>query len=150
MTGAELAGVAYLVQTGAPVLDLEAFAVACAVERAWLEANEETGGTWPEGACTETAVSLRDALADELPECGPRYCWGKFVYGRAPDAAIDPAGRYEVDGRLAFEHAWVALDSGLILDPTAGQFYRDDFALRMVTVAAPDRWRWHEEERDQA
>lgn len=130
---------------GLTVLDLAAFAIACSLVDDCEAAHAETGGNWPDGACVETAVALRDELAERLPEAGAEYIWGKFVHNAPYDPA--KAGAYEVDGKAAFEHAWVELTTGVILDPTAGQFYKDRAPLFLVLPGDRDRWRWHEEER---
>jgi hypothetical protein len=111
-------------------LTLAAFAVALSVEKTWLDVKEELGGDFPDGACNEASIALRDELAEKLPAAGAEYVWGEFQIGGE-----------------GFGHAWVALDGGAILDLTAGQFLRDGPALALVLPSYTLARHYHEIDR---
>jgi hypothetical protein len=119
---------------------LAAFAIALSVEHTWQEAAKETSPddwqNWAEGSCVEASIQLRDELVSRL-DVGAVFVWGEFI-----------AGKEEAGGMKGISHAWVEIKGGVILDVTAGQFFADSTALRMVF---PGSWlfkRYEEIERD--
>lgn len=130
-----------------PVADLiVATTIALHVEMAWREACEETGATWPEGHCVEAAIDVRDALYGAGITAA--MIWGGFEVGQADSPAWDRAmeNPVHVDNGLPrgqLGHAWVALEDGTIIDPTAGQFFTEGPALRMFKPEHPMYERFH-------
>lgn len=96
----------------------------------WSAASDETGGDWPEGACVETSIMLRDELREAAPTVGAEYVWGTIVI----------AGH-------EFGHAWVGLRDGSIADATVGQFLCAPPAYRLVRPGDVLAAYYHEQDR---
>lgn len=107
-----------------------AAAVLADVAREWADASAETGGDWPEGACVETSVMLRDELLAACPSVEPAYVWGVVVV----------AG-------VECDHAWVGLRDGTIADATIGQFLVAPPAYRLIRPGDPLAGYFDEQER---
>lgn len=105
-------------------------AVLADVAREWADASAETGGDWPEGACVETSVMLRDELLTACPTVEPAYVWGAIVTAGVP-----------------LGHAWVGLRDGTIADATAGQFLVAPPAHRLIRPGDPLAGYYDEQER---
>lgn len=96
----------------------------------WAECSAQTGGTWPEGACVETSIMLRDEILAVAPDVEPAYVWGSVVVARAQ-----------------FGHAWVGLRDGTIADSTIGQFLVAPPAYRLIRPGDPLAGYFDEQER---
>lgn len=92
---------------GVSRLGLAAFLEALLIEKSYRDAATELGSTWPAGCCVEASIDLRDVLDTTWPKCHAVLVWGRFEL--APP-------------RFAWDHAWVQLGDGTIVDVTAGQY----------------------------
>jgi hypothetical protein len=100
------------------------------ITAAWTDANAQTGGNWPEGACVETAIGIRDEMREKLPATLPAYVWGALV----------------ING-FSLGHAWVALRDGTIVDGTLGQFLNAGTAWSVIPPGHPLAGYYDEHER---
>jgi hypothetical protein len=107
---------------GMPKLTLACFAEALIIERAYTEAAEELGTGWPAGCCVEASIDLRDVLDTTLPTAGAEFVFGKF--------ALHPP-------TFQWDHAWVRLGDGTIIDLTAGQYVPGSGNLGSCIVVKP-------------
>lgn len=108
---------------GMPPLTLTAFCEALIIERSYAEAAEELGTGWPAGCCVEASIDLRDVLDVSLVAAGAEFVFGKF--------ALRPP-------RFEWDHAWVRLGDGTIIDLTAGQYLPDQPAGSCIVVRPGD------------
>lgn len=90
------------------------------IEKAYREAAEELNSPWPAGRCIESSIDLRDVLQATVPRAHAAFVFGRFEL-RPP--------------RFAWNHAWVAIEDGTILDLTAGQYLPDQ--PRESTIIVP-------------
>lgn len=107
-----------------------ALVVLADIARAWADASAQTGGDWPDGACVETSVMVRDEMRARCPSVEAEYVWGDLL----------------ISGR-AFGHAWVALRDGTIADGTLGQFLIAPPAYRLIRPGDPLAALYVEQER---
>lgn len=108
---------------GMPKLTLACFAEALVIEHAYAEAAEMTGGGWPAGCCVEASIDLRDVLFVSLPDAGAEFVFGQF--------ALRPP-------RFQWDHAWVRLGDGTIIDLTAGQYIPEQPTGSCIVVQPGD------------
>jgi hypothetical protein len=120
---------------GVDKLAFAAYLEALLVEKSYRDAAAELGTKWPGGCCVEASIDLRDVLEHTWPKCKAVLVWGQFEL-RPP--------------RFAWDHAWVEVRGGTIIDVTAGQYVPDQPGESAIVVP-PDHGLYRcyaEKERD--